>query len=400
MNHLSDIEEDEEEEESCDGCGSVNVCDTCSECGDLECECVCCQECGFASCQCCSGCELYPCECCDGCGYHESNCHCFKSKIQDCVLPDIPQEQGIWQHVWTDLNKWTHTNPVLQTKAADFYLLEAVVGDVITRGPVADAVTWEQFKAQFENLIPTSQLKAMYETHGNPTLTHLARFKELCKAAFDEMIEECYTPILQYVSMVCGGELRYHEMATEGVLHGHSRSEAWLYWAEICAELGDADALRLADEIFMDMEPGGSVGGPRWAEAARHAAAAYAGELAQNEHTNKILFLDRVWTMQHNGGSLLNKIMWSNHNDFSRLNEVLEAHGQIPEPNYSKLLKYASPKVGSLFSEYLEAINSYRRDKELNEITFTPTPEAVATAQAKHYISVTHPMNGWRAANG
>lgn len=235
----------------------------------------------------------------------------------DALYPTVT-----WQEAW-GLNPAKHN--VVQA-AADFYLLEALsaglVGTTDGKG---------------NEVVPVKQ---------SPT------FRIIMQEADELMAQLCkeWDPILQaYVHIAVGGELRHHD-ALGGVVSG-SRKVAWSGWKEIYKAVG-VQALKDAEDLFLEFS-GGSYGGPPWATAARILHSRLTGKITSR------MFLDRVFNAQHNGGCLLNKVKW--YGDVARydgapamrLNDltytVLPAHGQYPEPDYTRLLTYASQEVRALY---------------------------------------------------
>lgn len=151
-----------------------------------------------------------------------------------------------------------------------------------------------------------------------------------------------------------GGELRHHRCIGGEVLNAANRTAAWTGWIDVIEKVGVDCALRTAEALFMEM--GGSYGGSRWAASAEALRMFEAGELTP------ALWVDRVMTLTHNGGMLLDKIRWKGKNSKGygishMVDYVLPAHG---EGNYKLLLKLASPRVVELWNRYWDAANRAR----------------------------------------
>ncbi len=117
---------------------------------------------------------------------------------------------------------------------------------------------------------------------------------------------------------------------------GGSRSGAWKTWLVLVAKEGSEMLLEAAD-AFDDYAWNKSYGGPNWAIAAR---------VAYEYHKNVIskrVFIDRCWTLQHNGGCIFNKF----YGGMGGLKAVLET--QATEP-YTALVPSASKYVKELWN--------------------------------------------------
>jgi len=88
----------------------------------------------------------------------------------------------------------------------------------------------------------------------------------------------------------------------------------------------------------------GGFGGEKWATCADVLVMYENGEVQGQPFTAKN-FCDRVFALQHNGGTILSKMSWGC--DLSQLSIVLEAHHY---GNYTMLNKYASSHVQALWT--------------------------------------------------
>lgn len=231
-----------------------------------------------------------------------------------------------WQEEW-GISPKNHN--VVQA-AADYYLLEAM-------------------KA---GLVGTT------DGHGNVSRdisshTSMQVMRNEAEEIFDALVAE-WDPILQaYTHMACGGELRHHNAIGGSVLSSEDRDSSWSGWKLIYEAVGP-DALQDAATLFLEFS-GGSFGGEPWANACKILHARVTGKIGP------AMFLDRIFNHQHNGGNFLNKVKWAGDVRDSRGDklmslsdmtvDLLPAHGREPEPDYPKLLAYASPMVRRLFAE-------------------------------------------------
>lgn len=227
-----------------------------------------------------------------------------------------------WQKIWTIDND---TRDPTQNMA-DFYLLDGIAHMV--------------FNCDFQMRASTSLQVIAAEAQ---------------KMAAD-LIEGCDLAFREYADMAIGGELRHHAATKFDILPG-SRSNAWVRWRVIRQIIGP-DALLDAAALFRDFTSGG-IGGERWAVACEILYGRLTGKY------DKRTFVDRVFTLQHNGGMFINKIPWATKNDPRWGIGVMKSHiGPAHTANptmFGPLLAVASAPVRSLFVEWWRATNIVRR---------------------------------------
>lgn len=169
---------------------------------------------------------------------------------------------------------------------------------------------------------------------------------------YDAFINDVDALFIDYASAAIGGELRHHQNIIDlgkGSAE-ESRHIAWSRWGRIHEQYGDS-IFETAEELFLDF-PHGSYGGPPWANAANILFKRKTLSLAGSLKENQTLFIDRVFNMQHNTGSFLNKVYWANfrNDDGDGIHNfhqtVLAAHGSNP-PDIDLLLSKSSPYVAS-----------------------------------------------------
>lgn len=191
---------------------------------------------------------------------------------------------------------------------------------------------------------PVAKLVALQETAGD---------------LFAETVEKYFTPMHDYLLMVCGGELRH-----AGTMYGASaRRIAWAVYKVLWEKYGVA-LLRYTEEVFMKcFPPNSAYGGAAWAAGARLLIDYHEGKLG-NGITGKYMFLDRLVTMEHNTGAMLNKLSWSNHrlgrsveanynwHNMRDEGKVLECHAGTPT-NIAGLHSTASEPVQDLVSSVM-----------------------------------------------
>lgn len=149
-----------------------------------------------------------------------------------------------------------------------------------------------------------------------------------------------------YLDIAVGGELRYAKSMLgddcpkelEPYLREAARADrgtAWLAWGVIRRAWGIC-AIELAEEAFALPGWRGAFGGDAWKSIASVLRAHLERRISDR------IFVDRVFSMEHNSGSVLNKIY-----DTRNLKPVLDAHGC---DDYSQLFIHASGEVRQLWT--------------------------------------------------
>jgi hypothetical protein len=156
------------------------------------------------------------------------------------------------------------------------------------------------------------------------------------KYALDAKVELLADQFAKYLDLAIGGELRHYIRCSdrierdERVPETASRSAAWMQWKGIREQHG-ITALKLAVDLFGLYDWKDSYGGPSWANIAQALIEYETGEWT------KLMFIDQVFSLKHNGGPVFSKV-W----DTTYLMEVLDAnlHSNIPY-----LVRKSSDKV-------------------------------------------------------
>lgn len=381
-----------------------------------------CDNCGRSGCACCGSCDTSPCECCNECGEPPNSCigycHCgehldtyyelchscdtcddcgeFKSDGCDCsqfgISHDTPWERrgikvdplhskGSWELLWPEIDP--KIDPV--QSAADFYLLESVSSGVANQIP---GMMLSPFK--FDDEADHAFLKLC-------GVTTIKERKELIKARnirvaerravdpifdarwimneaqerLENLVEVLDEIFVAYGHMAISGELRHHH-AVGGRSLSTSRSSAWCGWRRVLNAVGN-QALMDASELFREFD-GGGYGGPPWANCAEVLYQRLEGKLGPDGPDGKInkrMFIDRIWTLEHNGGSFLNKINWSILNPkewhLGMMKTLLNAHAAQPT-DYKTLVKVASKDTVELFRQFVDRINEAKEARHLEVI--------------------------------
>lgn len=283
---------------------------------------------------------------------YDAGCGCGDEDCSDCHA-ELPDAQA-WRSMWNVDND--NTDPL--RVAATFYVLQAITMGVgasfdpsFEDHPEADIM--EAAKALgIPTDVATLRIIEGYKRVEETQPPH-AKLMQRADALLDELVDEHVETFFNYVDMAIGGELRHHSSNGGSVLPSH-REASWGVWREI-RDNYDEEAFEIAINTFYDM--GGSFGGKTWANAAELLLAFTRGQLGPDDKTNRRMFMDRVFTLVHNNGCMLNKVPWDNQRDkFSGWNiedmkRVLGAHSAM-EPRWGILVPLCFHQ--DLFYEYWE----------------------------------------------
>lgn len=340
----------------CGECDSLCQCAKCSNCGDLADSCECCSECGSSYCGTCGNCDESECNC--SCESEDSYGSSGGSSSGFGSVTVAPwSARGYRPSGCTDYRSWSEVwgvdrNTDLCRSAADFYLLEALAGGVVN--------------------------------HGAPQDAYLSMLRSEARGQLADLVAKLDKTFTGYVDAIIGGELRHHRAS--GSLRHHGRKDAWLEWHAIREEQG-TEALADAVDLFLDFNSNG-YGGEAWATIARVLLARLTGTISP------ATFVDRVFSLQHNGGSLFDKGSWGVENgqgwSYYELNTwILPAHGRNPEPAWTLLLAVASDEVRELFRATWDAGNSARRKLGTGGYRAAPSGRLPMTTRRDHYYGTT-----------
>jgi hypothetical protein len=233
----------------------------------------------------------------------------------------------------------------LQEAIADFYLLEGLAVQAIEPPPGTPVVM-----PKFDAKVLLDLLEDGFEPGDEPTLANITLSSMIAREALVARM----APILaDYAHYACAGELCYHT-AVRTLGNGHT--DAVCSWYKLREHAGGADAARWAAELFEDPCWNGSFGGKAWAQCARVLEWYESGQCEGMPFSARE-FCDRIFSMQHNTGSFLNKVSWKSGTD--SLKVLLDAHH---ESNWSKLAMSCSDEVRILIERYWDANNDRRSD--------------------------------------
>jgi hypothetical protein len=268
----------------------------------------------------------------------------------------------VWHSLWTNV-KPDEVDPA--QSAADYYLLFGLINNSFIQFEPLTLPSFEELERAGIKLKKTKkEIKERQAINLNliekDPRSKLTKLSEKADTAMHILVDELDKSFREYVHLACGGELRHHK-AFGKTLKGY-RKGAWTRWYYIFEQHG-VDALLQMVDLFMEFTPGSSYGGERWANAAKILYQREVGELGPTEFINKQLFVDRVFTLEHNGGCFLNKLEWANFRaerdddycySFHTMKDyVLNAHAANPV-DIDMLFGHASEPVQNMVKEYLD----------------------------------------------
>lgn len=271
-----------------------------------------------------------------------------------------------WSRIWPEIKN----NEVAPAEViADFYLLEAVTSNSLfpvstIRPQFGDSL---KFKQEFglEEISSYLDLReAKYGEFRNSPEQMLMRLQTEAQERLDALVAEVLPTFRYYTHMAIAGEARYH-FALRQLGFPESRDEAWCEWREIWDIVGNSAIMDLV-ELFHDFDDD-SYGGPLWGMIAEILYCFEEGTLGPDEKSNARLFLDRIFSLEHNSGNFLTKTHWqgvlSNPDPemlpvsfYSELIATLNEHSS-EEPDYGLLWLHSSQGCKDFIAECEAAYN-------------------------------------------
>lgn len=222
----------------------------------------------------------------------------------------------------------------------------------------------------------------------DPTL-QLEELNRQADTQYRILIDRLDVSFRQYSHLACGGELRH--MLKSDPFYSQNRNWAWAEWGLIWDKYG-LKSLEVMINMFIE-NGWGAYGGKKWAAAAECLLGREAGTLGPDELTNKQLFIDRVFTLQHNTGSFLNKQPWSNNRAgrnpggghwATMKDNVLPAHCANPV-DIKTMYHYASEGVQHLLTKYFDL--ALEHGLEINGVWDDPKPAILVKTEVKNNSS-------------
>ena len=304
--------------ENCEQCESCCECFHCYGCGskvtDLECStCEHCESCG-CSCECddcgCSHCGAYGCGIC---------CECVEENRRNARVPGwvargdvLPNSAGDASPLLSDFRG---VDPV--RGMADFYLLEWILAVIARRN-------------RFGNI-----------TLHNSGGARLARIRNAAYTLQRYVVQQCDTAFRDYVFLAIGGEARHHVNVRGSLSMG--RESMWDYWHAMGESIGREQCTRDAVDLFRCESWSGGYGGSAWETCAKTLLMREDGTLDART------FVDRCFSLQHNSGSLLNKVAWSGESYPGQRTGAMRSIGNAHHrSDLATLARYASQDARDL----------------------------------------------------
>jgi len=284
------------------------------------------------------------------------------SHLDDKWLIDTSKKDS-WKKVWNGVNN-EKIDPAVA--AADYYLLYGISTNSFVHFDTSVIPSNEEVMAagttlQLTKKVINTRIKEFsIERTNNP----IYKLTEIAGEANDKFVTHVNfldESFRQYIHLACGGELRHHQAIGVHGYYGGNRRTAWTRWFHIFEKEGP-DALAVMAKYFRECGGGGYCG-PPWANAADILRERELFTLGPDEFTTKQLFVDRVFSLEHNNGCILNKLNWANHRkgrsgastdaiyDNYMQNTVLTAHAANPV-DLNTLHAHASTGVQKLLGDY------------------------------------------------
>ena len=299
-------------------------------------------------------------------------------KVCGYAWPAQNYDSGYLSSVWELPAKSTN----LCQNIADFYLLDALTANAVLVVPDAPIVP-----------VPSTTLDAMVDMIEDQLTVKVSEDKTIAGIsaraayAFAGRLSPLAKTIHQYMHYAIAGELSYHPATRRAGEAGNLQES----WRRMIAHYGSAQCARWAAELFRDSGWSGSYGGEPWAVGADVVEAYAVGETA-GQHFGRKEFLDRAFSLQHNTGTYLNKVIWECN--LGNLQELLDAHHAS---DWSALLERASDEVVSMFAEYWDVANGARKDAGMDAVPAPYTLNGIVTDSPVE-DKVVNPVNPVNAA--
>lgn len=255
---------------------------------------------------------------------------------------------------------------------ADFYLLDAISAQV-PQGKV--------FVPQFDNdTVLNLVLKGHY-----PLDRSDHEITSLMAMYLQALLVAKITPILRsYMYFACAGEAAHHPHLS-GFLEPYNETAVRWFYRNLFDLVGGMYASKWLPPLFYNFKEmndnghtnwAGGWGGNKWGVCADVLHMFEVGRIGNQRFTAKN-FCDRVFSLQHNGGTILNKLGWSK--GLGGLNTVLDAHNNSDFRTLTKkgsgtvidLWHFANKDEGFMFSGFNWQGTKYPKDDDPSPIKDT-----------------------------
>lgn len=114
--------------------------------------------------------------------------------------------------------------------------------------------------------------------------------------------------ISRFIAMVCGGELRHHNDCKGENALSYVKTTAWLLWLGYQEIVGVEPSWEKALEMFKSDDWETGYGGDNWAAGIELLMKWNEYLLSKDNRANSRIFIDRVFNLEHNGGSYFSKL--------------------------------------------------------------------------------------------
>jgi hypothetical protein len=330
-------------ESECSCCYSVGA--LCGNCGNVEehCSCAVCQDCSevidaddqCSCCECCS--EHCACHTCDTCGdIHGENWPYWISDGDGaiyCGSSCAPESDRYVSDSWGSKYLspgWVRRGDVLPSSLSASR--KDVMADHLRLIDPAQAMA-DFYLSDYVLAVLPSHLS----TH-NAGWRDAAILRQDAKTLQDYIVRTCDDAFRDYVFLAIGGEVRHYNGVRNcsDPLPG-SRGDAWDYWLAMADVIDRKTLIADAVEVFAADGWSSAYGGEAWRVCAQTLLDRETGKLDPRT------FVDRVFSLQHNGGSLLNKNDWNRISGFctSDMTAIGNAHA-ARHTDFAFLLTVAS----------------------------------------------------------
>lgn len=264
-----------------------NVCDNCEQVP------------GCCSCYYCEWGEHMVSDVCGNCDYCSDHCNCEDEDEDDC---DCSSCRG----VYFGSAPWVRRNDPMPT-ATTVDVARMIREESQTMG--LDPV---QSMADFylcDYVATVIKQGFRYGTGMNNGTRNAHQLRTSAENFQRHIVRRADSLFQDYVFAAIGGEVRHHG-AVRGSVPG-GRESCWDYWFAMGDTIGREVLTQDCVDIFGDGSWDSGYGGWAWEQIARVLLARLDGSLDART------FVDRVFSLQHNGGSLLDKARWASLTDNS-----------------------------------------------------------------------------------
>lgn len=266
----------------------------------------------------------------------------IQSKANDMLAPwaqdlrcAFTTSKNKWVKFWPAFEKEALVNPV--SSAADFYLYEYIVHASGINSRIPDHI-YRDFLDNGFNLSVTYNA-------GIEAKKQQRQLEDFCVPIFKEYL---------HYAIVC--EL-CHDAVFARSFFVSNAYEAYWGWGNLCSVVGKETAANHARSLFMRPWKD-CFGGKPWAKVAELLAKGEAGTISGAPFDNH-LFLDRIFSLEHNTGSVFNKNIWNykqhykmdstaNPHYIPYMRTVLDTHHR---GDIEKLRYHASPAAKTLYNK-------------------------------------------------